>query len=120
MVTPFPFASEGETLSDGTAVAPKGTLSDGTAVACGRNDDGQCEVPTLVGGLTYIPHLLVTLLLQATLDNGSVVFVTLGGVERCRIQASPGAPLADVYDWLTAEHSAGRLGPGFDRVDGVL
>ena len=73
-----------------------------------------------MGGPAYIPHLLVTLLLQATLDNGWVVFVTLGGVERCRIQASPGARPADVHDWLTAEHSAGRLGPGFDRVDGVL
>ncbi|CAK0858101.1 unnamed protein product, partial [Prorocentrum cordatum] len=27
--------------------------SDGTAAACGRNDDGRCDVPALSGGLTY-------------------------------------------------------------------
>ena len=39
---------------------------------------------------------------------------------RCRINAAPGAPLAVVYGQLAAEHGAGRLGPGFDRVDAVL
>merc|ERR1740121_1155519 len=95
--------------------------SDGTVAACGHNGRGQCDVPALEAGRAYTARLFgVALLLQALLDGGSVRFVTLGGVERCRIPAAPGAPLAEVHDQLAAEHGAGRLGPGFDRADAVL
>ncbi|CAK0887597.1 unnamed protein product, partial [Prorocentrum cordatum] len=94
--------------------------SDGTAVACGWNDDGQCDLPALPAGLTYTAHLLPALLLQVSLDGGSMVFVTIGGVERCRIRAAPTARLADIHLQLVAEHRAGRLGPGAWRVEAIL
>ncbi|CAK0868587.1 unnamed protein product [Prorocentrum cordatum] len=94
--------------------------SDGTASACGLNDFGECDLPVLPAGLTYTAHLLPALLLQASLDGGSVVFVTFGGVERCRIRAAPTARLADIYLQLVAEHRAGRLGPGAWRVEAIL
>ncbi|CAK0816528.1 unnamed protein product, partial [Prorocentrum cordatum] len=96
--------------------------SDGTAVAFGWNREGQCSVPALDGALTYTARLLVgaTLLLQASLDGGAVRFLTLGGVERCRVRAAPGAPLAGVRDWLAGELGAGRLGPGLARADAAL
>ncbi|CAK0855157.1 unnamed protein product [Prorocentrum cordatum] len=55
-----------------------------------------------------------------SLDGGSMVFVTIGGVERCRIRAAPTARLADTYLQLVAEHRAGRLGPGAWRVEAIL
>ncbi|CAK0901326.1 unnamed protein product [Prorocentrum cordatum] len=82
--------------------------SDGTAAACGLNGDGQCDLPALPAGLTYTEHLLPALLLQASLDTDSMVFVTFGGVERCRIRAAPTARLRDIYLQLAAEHRAGR------------
>ncbi|CAK0881390.1 unnamed protein product [Prorocentrum cordatum] len=96
--------------------------SDGTAVAFGANGAGQCHVPALDGALTYTARVLVgaTLLLQASLDGGAVRFLTLGGVERCRVRAAPGAPLAGVRDWLAGELGAGRLGPGLARADAAL
>ncbi|CAK0887599.1 unnamed protein product, partial [Prorocentrum cordatum] len=95
--------------------------SDGTVAACGQNVEGQCDVPALEGGVTYTARLFgVNLLLQASFDGVSLRFLTLGGVERCRLLAAPGALLADVHHQLLAEHAAGRLGPGFDRVDAVL
>ncbi|CAK0790759.1 unnamed protein product [Prorocentrum cordatum] len=96
--------------------------SDGMAVAFGLNHNGRCNVPALDGALTYTARLLVgaTLLLQASLDGGAVRFLTLGGVERCRVRAAPGAPLAGVRDWLAGELGAGRLGPGLGRADAAL
>ncbi|CAK0884940.1 unnamed protein product [Prorocentrum cordatum] len=96
--------------------------SDGTAVAVGANGSGQCHVPALDGALTYTARVLVgaTLLLQASLDGGAVRFLTLGGVERCRVRVAPGAPLAGVRDWLAGELGAGRLGPGLGRADAAL
>ncbi|CAK0800714.1 unnamed protein product [Prorocentrum cordatum] len=96
--------------------------SDGTAVAFGANGAGQCHVPALDGALTYTARVLVgaTLLLQASLDGGAVRFLTLGGVERCRVRVAPGAPLAGVRDWLAGELGAGRLGPGLGRADAAL
>ncbi|CAK0799045.1 unnamed protein product [Prorocentrum cordatum] len=94
--------------------------SDGTAVACGVNDGGQCDLPALPAGLTYTADLCPALLLQVSLDGGSMVFVTIGGVERCRIRAAPTARLAVIYLQLVAEHRAGRLGPGAWRVEAIL
>ncbi|CAK0801714.1 unnamed protein product, partial [Prorocentrum cordatum] len=118
--------------------------SAGTVAAFGDNAYGQCDVPALEGGVTYTHvaagawHTVllrsdgtggvtytarlfgVKLLLQASFDGGSLRFLTLGGVERCRLLAAPGALLADVHHQLLAEHAAGRLGQGFDRVDAVL
>ncbi|CAK0805031.1 unnamed protein product [Prorocentrum cordatum] len=94
--------------------------SDGAAVAFGSNDDGQCNVPALDGALTYTARVGATLLLQASFDGGAVRFLTLGGVERCRVRAAPGAPLAGVRDWLAGELGAGRLGPGLGRADAAL
>ena len=86
--------------------------SDGAVAACGSNNRGQCDVPALETGLAYTARLFGRALrMQASPDGGSVRFLTLGGVERCRIPAAPGAPLAEVYDRLAAEHGAGRLGP---------
>ncbi|CAK0881391.1 unnamed protein product [Prorocentrum cordatum] len=84
--------------------------------------DGTCHVPALDGALTYTARVLVgaTLLLQASLDGGAVRFLTLGGVERCRVRVAPGAPLAGVRDWLAGELGAGRLGPGLGRADAAL
>ncbi|CAK0895828.1 unnamed protein product, partial [Prorocentrum cordatum] len=94
---------------------------DGTVAACGQNADGQCDVPALEGGVTYTARLFgVKLLLQASFDGVSLRFLTLGGVERCRLLVAPGALLADVHHQLLDENAAGRLGPGFDRVDAVL
>ncbi|CAK0799055.1 unnamed protein product [Prorocentrum cordatum] len=102
--------------------APHGAAqeSDGTAVACGVNDGGQCDLPALPAGLTYTADLCPALLLQVSLDGGSMVFVTIGGVERCRIRAAPTARLAVIYLQLVAEHRAGRLGPGAWRVEAIL
>ncbi|CAK0805528.1 unnamed protein product, partial [Prorocentrum cordatum] len=95
--------------------------SDKAVAACGNNAFGHCDVPALEGGVTYTACLFgVKLLLQASFEGGSLRFLTLGGVERCRLLAAPGALLADVHRQLLAEHAAGRLGPGFDRVDVVL
>ena len=65
-------------------------------------------------------EMFPTLLLQASLDGRSICFVTLGGMERCRIGAAPAASLAGVRDQLAGEHRASRLGAGFGRVDAVL
>ena len=95
--------------------------SDGTAAACGVNGFGKCDVPALETRLAYTVRLFGRdLRLQASLDGGSVQFVSLGGVKRCRILAEPGATLAKVYDQLVAEHVKGRPGPGIDRADAVL
>ena len=47
-------------------------------------------------------------------------FVSFGGAERCQVGVEPPAPLSGVRDALAADHRAGRLGPGFGRVDAVL
>merc|ERR1740121_1114422 len=94
--------------------------SDGTAVACGLNDDGQCDLPALVADLTYTAHLLPALLLQALLDGDAMRFLTFGGAELSRARMAPAARLADIYCQLTADHRAGRLGPGAWRVDAIL
>ncbi|CAK0860667.1 unnamed protein product, partial [Prorocentrum cordatum] len=94
--------------------------SDGVAVACGSNADGQCDLPLAVEGLTLVPHLLPTLILQASIDSGSVRFATSSGVELCRIRAAPDAPLGRVHRQLLAEHRMGRLGLGVGRVDALL
>ncbi|CAK0817988.1 unnamed protein product [Prorocentrum cordatum] len=94
--------------------------SDGTAAACGDNAHGQCGLPALPAGLTYLAHLLPALLLQASLDGDSMIFVTLGGVEGCRIRAPPTTRLRDINLQLAAEHRAGRLGPGAWRVEAIL
>ena len=78
-------------------------------------------MPAPEAGLFYTARFFGRdLCMQASLDGGSVRFLTLGGVERWRVPATPGAPLAVVYDQLAAEHGAGRLGPGSDRADAVL
>ena len=94
--------------------------SDGSAVACGWNGAGQCDLPALGAGLSYVAHLLPSLLLQAVLDGDTMRFVTFGGAERSTAAARPAAHLADIYDQLTADHRAGRLGPGAWRVDAML
>ena len=94
--------------------------SDGTALACGLDGDGQCDLPPLIEGLTYVPHLLPTLLLQASVDAGSMHFVTFSGEDRCQITVAPDAPLTGVRDWLLTEHRLGRLGLGLGRVDAAL
>ncbi|CAK0895827.1 unnamed protein product, partial [Prorocentrum cordatum] len=117
-------ALEGGVVYTHAAAGPHHTVllrSDGTVAACGQNADGQCDVPALEGGVTYTARLFgVKLLLQASFDGVSLRFLTLGGVERCRLLVAPGALLADVHHQLLDENAAGRLGPGFDRVDAVL
>ena len=93
--------------------------SDGSAVACGCNHSGECDLPALVEGLTYVAQL-PPLLLQASFDGASVLLWTLGGEERHRLGAAPGALLADVRALLAADCRAGRLGPGVARVDALL
>ncbi|CAK0819876.1 unnamed protein product, partial [Prorocentrum cordatum] len=113
MAPPWPAA--GMLLANATA-----RRIDGSAVACGWNDAGQCELPALPAGLTYMAHLLPGMLLQASLDGDTMRFMTFGGAERSRSWAGPGARLADIYEQLLADHRAGRLGPGAWRVDAVL
>ena len=71
--------------------------SDGTAVACGRNSDGQCDLPALEGGLTYTCTLGRKLVLQASLDGTSMQLTTMDGEELCRIHATATDCLSDVY-----------------------
>ncbi|CAK0810013.1 unnamed protein product [Prorocentrum cordatum] len=94
--------------------------SDGAALARGFDGDGQCDLPPLMEGLTYAPHPLPTLLLQASVDAGTVHFVTFGGEDRCQIAVAPDAPLTGVRAWLLTERRLGRPGLGLGRVDAVL
>ncbi|CAK0842348.1 unnamed protein product [Prorocentrum cordatum] len=64
--------------------------------------------------------MLQALLMQASFDGDSIVRVTFGGLERYQIYARTTSRLADMYDQLTREHLAGRLGPGLARVAVVL
>ena len=93
--------------------------SDGTAVACGRNADGQCHLPALDGGLTYVHSgqscLLPPIVLQASFDGTSIHFVTLGGEELCHIEATATEHLADLRVQLMHE-----IGSMYSRVDVVL
>merc|ERR1712224_521832 len=92
---------------------------DGTAVACGYNEHGQCNLPALDGGLTYVhsgqSRLLPSLVLQALFDGTSMHFVTLGGEELCHIEATATERLADLRVQLMHE-----IGSMYSRVDVVL
>ncbi|CAK0790758.1 unnamed protein product [Prorocentrum cordatum] len=85
--------------------------SDGTAVAFGSNREGRCDGTAVAFG---------SIARQCSVPGWTVRFLTLGGVERCRVPAAPGAPLAGVRDWLAGELGAGRLGPGLGRADAAL
>lgn len=98
--------------------------SDGTAVACGGNLAGQCRVPPK-GDHRYVvppvpPRSLPMLVLQASVDGDSIVFLTLGGHEFCRISAGGEEHLSDMYVELTTGHLAGKLGSAFSKFDVVL
>ena len=90
--------------------------SDGTALACGGNAHGQCNLPASGGGLTYEGHsrLLPALVLQASFDGTSMHFVTLGGEELCRIEATATDFLADLRAQLM--HEIGSMHSSFDVV----
>jgi hypothetical protein len=94
--------------------------SEGTAMACGHNEDGQCDIPELVAGQAYVSQLMQALLLQASLDGDSICFVSLGGIERCRVRARHTSCLAGVCDRLMGHRRTGRLGVRVARVDAVL
>ncbi|CAK0869641.1 unnamed protein product [Prorocentrum cordatum] len=94
--------------------------SAGTAAACGRNNSGHCDLLALALGPDLQSALAASVALQASLDSGSMVVVTFGGADRCRIRAAPTARLADIYLQLVAEHRAGRLGPGAWCVEAIL
>ena len=53
--------------------------SDGPAVACGSNFDGQCDLPALDGGRTYVSRVLPKLVLQA-------LFVDAATPPTCRVR----------------------------------
>ena len=49
------FATQVDTGTDHTVLS----ASDGTAVACGRNEDGACNVPALSDGVIYTQVAIV-------------------------------------------------------------
>merc|ERR1712060_179577 len=73
----------------------------------------------LVDEQAYVPHLLPPLVLQALPDGYSIRFVTLGGVEICRIMTAPEDRLANVYSQLKS-CSARKPGSIFAAIDAVL
>ena len=91
--------------------------SDGTAVACGDNHYGQCNLPALDGGLTYVRsgRSLPALVLQASFDGTLMHFDTLGGEELFHIEATATGRLADLRVQIMHE-----IGSMYSRVDVVL
>ena len=93
---------------------------DGTAVACGYNRWGQCDLPALSPGLTYTPHELPTLVLQASFEGDVLIFRTLVGEEICRFRAGPADRLSSIHDQLVTYPLGGRLNSTIARVDALL
>merc|ERR1712224_908867 len=77
------------------------------------------NLPALDGGLTYVrsgqSHLLPPILLQASFDGISIHFLTLGGEELCKFEATASERLADVRVQLM--HESGSM---YSRVDVVM
>jgi len=64
--------------------------SDGSVVAWGKNDRGQCNVPALPGGLTYLRVAAGEKHCVARRSDGSVVAWGSNQVSQCNVPAQPG------------------------------
>ena len=88
--------------------------SDGTAVAIGDNRHGQCNLPALAPGLSFVPGLAQENL-QAFFEQGVMSCLSLGGSVKCKIVLQTTDRLMDLRMQLTRE-----TGFGPSRLDIVL
>ena len=78
--------------------------SDGAAVACGRNYEGQCNIPPLKENLSYVRGLAGprnrVVVLQASYDGHTLKLLRIGGDSFCEIITDVTVRLSEVQRQL--------------------